>query len=225
MGLSEDVIIAWFAQYAYQPLTVYAAIFFVMFISSFGFPIPEEVTLVGAGLVCYMGSRPDLYPPPYPGAPVVHTYWAAMIAFGSVIFSDTLVFTLGRRFGGRLLRSRFMERYQVSMAKISRWTTDYGAWAAGIFRFTPGLRFPGHFACGMLGLTRLKFVAVDGIAALFSVPTQVVLVAWYGEHILKYFKQFKLVIFSILAIIFIVYVIRKVRGQRLSAKESSATLL
>lgn len=205
--MSEDAIVHFFAQYAYQPFLVYGAIAFMMLISSFGFPVPEEITLVSAGLVCYMGSRPDLFPPPHEGAHVVNTHVAATVAFLSVIGSDFVVYMLGRKLGRRFLASRFMERSRGKMEKIARWTTDYGAWAAGVFRFTPGLRFPGHFACGMLGLSAGTFLMVDGLAAMVSVPTQVYLVATFGEHILVYFKQFKLVIFALLALGFLAYVI------------------
>src|SRR6478752_7517934 len=107
MGFSEHDLINWFTQYAYQPILIYSAILLLMLASGFGLPAPEEVTLVSAGLVCYIGSRPDLYPPPYEGAMAANAYVAAGVAFFSVVFSDCLVFFLGRRFGGRFLRSRY----------------------------------------------------------------------------------------------------------------------
>ncbi len=200
MGFSEQELLTWFTQYAYQPMFIYGGIFLLMLASGFGFPAPEELTLVSTGLVCYVGSRPDLYPPPYPGATPVNQYTAAAVAFVSVAFADCLVFFLGKYFGGRLLRQKFMARYAARMNKVAEWTQRYGMWAAGVFRFTPGLRFPGHFACGMMGLPVSKFLLVDALAAGFSVPTQVLLVARYGDKILVYFKQFKLLIFGLLVL-------------------------
>tara|TARA_B100001094_G_C18158115_1_gene787673 strand:+ start:144 stop:833 length:690 start_codon:yes stop_codon:yes gene_type:complete len=203
--LSEENILTWFSQYAYQPHLVYSAVVGLMILSSFGLPVPEEVTLVSAGLVAYMGSRPDLYPPPFAGAPTVDVSTMAVICFLAVFLSDFLVFNLGKFLGKRLMARNFMKRYQDRMEQITEWTTKYGIFAAGIFRFTPGLRFPGHFCCGMLGLSVIKFITVDGLAALVSVPTQVLLVAYFGEEILVNFRQFKTILFAAIGIALIVY--------------------
>ena len=85
---------------------------------------------------------------------------------------------------------------------------------AGVFRFTPVLRFPGHMACGMLGVSHLKFWLSDGVAALLTVPTQVLLVAYYGEEILTYFKQFKIVIVAILVLAAISFFVFRKRLQQ-----------
>jgi len=41
---------------------------------------------------------------------------------------------------------------------------------------------------------------IDGTAALISVPTQILLLAFYGEVILKFIKQFKIILLCIFAI-------------------------
>lgn len=209
MGFSEDQLFAWFAQYAYQPGTVYFLVCALMLASSFGLPFPEEVTLVSLGVVCYMGSRPDLFPPPFEGAPKVNVTTASIVAFCAVFLSDFLVFSLGKFFGGKLINKPFLASQRDRLDKVSSWVRKYGAWAAGIFRFTPGLRFPGHFSCGMLGLQPAKFIAVDGVAALISVPSQVILIAVYGETILEHIKEAKIVFFGVLAVVLAVYFIKK----------------
>ena len=210
MGWSEQELLNWFAQYAYEPVWVYSAIVVISLAASFGLPVPEEIMLVSVGMVCYMGSRPDLFPPleEVHGAPL-NVYVTATVAFLSVFFADFLVFSLGRHYGGRLFRTRFLSRFEPHFQKASTWTRKYGAWAAGIFRFTPGLRLPGFFSCGMLGLSPVKFTAVDGFAALISVPSQVLLVAYFGEEILSSFKKFKLVMLGLLAIMVTIYYVSK----------------
>jgi membrane protein DedA with SNARE-associated domain len=205
MGFSENEILLWFSQYAYQPLPVYSAIVIISILASFGLPVPEEVMLVSVGMVCYMGSRPDLFPPPYAGAEPLNVYLTATIAFFAVFLADVLVFWLGRRYGPRILTTKFMQKFAGPMEKAGEWTKRYGAFAAGLFRFTPGLRFPGFFSCGTLGLAWWKFLLVDGFAALISVPSQVLLVAYFGEEILSSFKQFKIVFFSVIAILIVGY--------------------
>lgn len=199
----------WFQQWAHEPLKVYSVIVGMMVLSSFGFPVPEEVTLVSAGIIGYMSLQS-----PVTHEPKVQVEILALVCFFAVFLSDFLVFFLGRRLGGRVIRSRYFKRYQKRLDQVVSWVKRYGIWAAGVFRFTPGLRFPGHFSCGMLGLSWVKFVAVDGAAALLSVPTQVLLVAYYGEEVLYYFKQFKFVILGGLVVFGIYYFVKMYREKQ-----------
>ncbi len=206
----EDQIATFFQGYAYQPMWVYVGVVVFMFLSSFGLPLPEEVTLVSAGLVAYMAMHPDKYPPPDEGTPV-NVYVLAVVCFIAVIASDYLIYWIGKYFGRPLLKKpRFKKYFPPSVVtRIENWVQAYGAWAAGLFRFTPGLRFPGHMMCGMMSLPTWKFLAVDGTAALLTVPTQIILVAFYGEFILTYFGKFKFVIGGVLLAILIFVVVRK----------------
>ncbi len=204
---------------AYKPMLLYGAITAIMILSSFGLPIPEEVSLVTTGIACYYGAHPEIHPPPYPGAIPVDPYTAGAVALFAVFLSDYLIFMLGRKYGVHILEFRFFKKYQSQLDKISNWVKRYGFWASGIFRFTPGLRFPGHFSCGMMGLAPWKFVAVDGTAALISVPTQIFLVTFYGKQILDKIKQFKIIFFSIVAVIILIIVAIKLKNH-FSAKKA-----
>ncbi len=204
------------AQYAYQPNWVYFFLVVMMLLSSVGLPLPEEVTLVSVGILAYMGANPDKYPPPYVGAPYVHATTAAIVAFLAVICSDFLIYCMGRFFGARIFQWAPVQKIITpeSRTKIESWTSKYGALACGIFRFTPGLRFPGHLACGMVKFPAWKFAVVDGIAALISVPTQILLLAHFGEQILGVFKQFKFIILILLLIGASIYFYKKWKSTK-----------
>jgi membrane protein DedA with SNARE-associated domain len=193
--------------YAYQPAWVYFFLVLMMLLSSIGLPIPEEVTLVSVGILAYMGANPDKFPPPYPGATYVHAPTAAALAFCAVLCSDFLIYSFGRFFGVKIFDWPPVKKIitEESRLKIENWTRKYGALACGIFRFTPGLRFPGHLACGMVKFPAWQFGLVDGIAALISVPTQILLLAHFGDEILGAFKQFKFIILVLLLVGAIVY--------------------
>jgi membrane protein DedA with SNARE-associated domain len=197
MSLANEQIFLYLSQYAYQPIIVYTSVCLIMLAGSFGFPLPEEVALISVGIFAYMARHPDIFIPPETGMQGIDAYQAAAVCFFAVLFSDTLVFFLGRKFGPRLLNVRLISRLikPESLAHIEKWTAKYGMWAAGVFRFTPGLRFPGFWTCGMAKLSPFRFLLVDGIAAMISVPTQVILVATYGENILVILKEVKFVIF------------------------------
>ena len=206
---SEAGLFQFFTQFAYEPDKVYLFICFFMLAASFGLPIPEELTLISAGLVAYAAQHPDLFPPPYPGAQGVNIFTLCIVSFLAVFGADLVVYLIG---GGRIIKTQFFQKRIAGAVfdKINLWFQKYGGWACGIFRFTPGLRFPGHLSCGLLGIPLWKFCAIDGLAALVSAPTQVYFVATYGGTVLKHFKEFKLVLVSLLGVALIVFLVRKV---------------
>lgn len=215
MEFAHEPIFQWMSQFAYQPGTVYAALVGMMMLSAVGVPLPEEVTLISVGILAFMGAHPQHFPPPFEGAPVVSVHMAASIAFVAVVFADTIIYFLGRFFGRKLLYHPRVRRFipEDMMKRVEEWTHRYGTYACGIFRFTPGIRFPGHLACGMLHFPVWKFVVIDGIAALISVPTQIYLLAHYGEPILTKLKQFKIVVLSLLVILIVYFLFKKFREK------------
>jgi membrane protein DedA with SNARE-associated domain len=51
-------------------------------------------------------------------------------------------------------------------------------------------------SCGMWDVPLYKFLLIDGTAALISVPTQVLLAAFYGEQIKATIKEFNIIVIS-----------------------------
>ncbi len=220
-------VLASLSGYAYEPLKVYGLVVLLMFASSFGLPVPEEVTLVSAGLVAHMALDPVTYPPPFEGAHGVSVVTLCIVSFLAVFFSDLVVYLLGKYFGARIIKTKFFQKQVAGKGfnTINRWFQKYGGWCAGIFRFTPGLRFPGHMSCGLLGIPLWKFVLIDGIAALFSVPTQVYFVATYGDVILGKFKEFKIILACVLGVVFVLWLLRKVYLKHTAHKDQLKTTL
>lgn len=223
MSLAQEPIFQWMSQFAYQPNMVYAAIIGMMLLSSVGLPLPEEVTLVSVGILAFMGAHPHLFPPPYEGAPVVNVHTAAIIAFLAVYGGDFIIYCIGRVFGRKLLNRPFVKRIisDEMMNRVQDWTKKYGAYACGIFRFTPGIRFPGHLACGILRYPIWKFLLIDGIAAGISVPTQIYLLAHYGEPILEKMRQFKIVLLGVILLVGIYFLIKKIRSRYRSRNQAA----
>lgn len=208
-------IFQWFAQFAFEPTKVYFGICLMMLASAVGLPLPEEVTLVSVGFLAFMGSRPDLFPPPYHGAPVVNVHEAAVISFFAVFGADFLIYFIGRNWGRKILYHPKLRRFisEEALKRVENWTKKYGNFAVFVFRFTPGVRFPGHLASGMLRFSAWKFALIDGLAALISVPTQVYLLAFYGKEILSVIHKFKIILFSVLLIVLIYFIVKKVKEK------------
>jgi membrane protein DedA with SNARE-associated domain len=200
----EEIIRNLLMEISHHPLQLYAGVILILFASSFGLPLPEEVVLLSSGMIAYLSLTESLATG---NPPNVNPITLSIVCFGSVLISDLLVFTLGRKYGLAMLRRKPFSRFisEVALTKVRIWTRKYGVWACAIFRFTPGIRFPGHFMCGSMRISYTKFLLTDGVAALLTVPTQVLFIAYYGDEILVYFKQFKVVLIGLFILAFFIW--------------------
>jgi membrane protein DedA with SNARE-associated domain len=146
----------------------YLAVFLVLLICGMGVPIPEDITLVAGGVISGLGYSN------------VHVMFAVGLA--GVLLGDFIMFMIGRHFGERALRWRWIafmltpERLAQVQEKFDR----YGIRLLFIARFLPGLRSPIFIVAGWSRRVSLtKFLLLDGFAALISVPFWVYL-GYYG---------------------------------------------
>ena len=218
---SDTAIMTFFAQYAHSPLLIYSIVASMMLLASFGLPLPEEVTIVAVGLMVHMGKYPDQYPPP-PGIEVqpLNLYTAMAVCFFSIILSDFIVYWIGRKFGASPIVHKLFRKFlgEHSLEKSRTMIHKHRFLVPAIFRFTPGVRFPGHLSCGMMGISAWTFLLADGLAALVSVPTQVYLFARYGEVILSTIKEVKHYALIIALIALALYIAVKLK-QKIFGKE------
>ncbi len=176
----------------------YVAVFIVLMICGFGLPIPEDITLVAGGVIAGLGYAN------------VHV----MVAVGivGILAGDVLMFMLGRHYGERALRLRWIaylltpRRYALVQAKFSR----YGNRLMFIARFLPGLRSPIYLTAGMTRrVSFTRFFLLDAFAALISAPIWVYL-GYYGaqnhEWLLKWLDRGKVIVLVVAAIILAVIV-------------------
>lgn len=148
----------------------YLAVFFVLLVCGFGVPIPEDVSLVAGGVIAGMG----------------HADVQVMFIVGmtGVLIGDATMFTIGRLFGEKVLAWRFVAklltpaRYCAVQDKFAR----YGNRLMFVARFLPGLRSAIFLTAGMTGRVPFwRFLLLDGMAALISVPAWVYL-GYFGAY-------------------------------------------
>jgi membrane protein DedA with SNARE-associated domain len=155
-------------------LTIYGIGFAVLLACGFGLPIPEDITLLLMGYMTY-------HPMPDGGArPHAHVAVAVVVGLLGVMIGDGCMFTLGRRYGDRLI-DRWPFRMILGdgrLPKATEFLQRNGAKVLFSARFTPGLRSVVFFTSGTLGIPLGRFLLYDGLAALLSVPALVVS-AWY----------------------------------------------
>lgn len=157
-----DTLVHLFTNYGYQ------AVFVVLMICGFGLPVPEDITLAAGGVIAGLGYAN------------VHTM--VIVGMAGVLGGDTLMFVLGRIYGERLLRWRWVsllltpQRYALVQAKFAK----YGNRLMFVARFLPGLRSPIYLTAGMTRrVSFLRFFLMDTAAAAISVPLFVYL-GYYG---------------------------------------------
>lgn len=148
----------------------YLAVWLALTICGLGLPLPEDVTLVAGGVIAGLGYAN------------VHLMFAMCMV--GVLLGDATVFLLGRRYGAAMLGWRWVARvlpparYEVVRHKFAR----YGNRALFVARFLPGMRTTVYFTAGATHqVSLLRFVLIDGLAALISVPVWVYL-GYFGAN-------------------------------------------
>ncbi len=148
----------------------YVAVFGVLLLCGFGLPVPEDISLVAGGIISGLGYT--------------DVHLMTLIAMAGVLIGDSTVYNLGRVFGERFLRLKFVariltpDRYEAVRRRFER----HGKWVIFAARFMPGLRTPIFATAGITRFVSFpQFIAIDGFAALISVPFWVYL-GYFGAH-------------------------------------------
>jgi membrane protein DedA with SNARE-associated domain len=151
----------------------YSAIVGLLLICGLGVPLPEDVTLIAAGILAS------------PAVGSIHLWGAVAAGFVGVMAGDAFLYNLGRIYGRKafqlpIIRSIMTPR-RVALAerKIIR-NSHFICFTA---RFLPGLRSPVFLTAGIMGVRPLVFYGLDGFAALISVPLWVFVGHWVGENL------------------------------------------
>jgi membrane protein DedA with SNARE-associated domain len=203
-GLAESLL-TFFA--TLSGFSAYMAILGVLLACGLGVPIPEDITLIAAGILAGMGQIS------VPGAYIV--------GYFGVLVGDAFLFFVGRKFGRRVFHWPVFnkvftpERINQAEDRIQR----NAKMVCFVARFLPGLRAPIYLTAGILKVRPATFLFQDGLAALLSVPIWVYLGQKVGEDFdlaLKKAKEFQLGILALVAIFIIFYLVRRYIRKRKS---------
>lgn len=149
----------------------YLAPFVLLLAAGVGLPLPEEVTMVGSGFLLHQG-RVEF--------PLIVTTCVVATLLG-----DSIPFWLGRKFGSNLIDHPNMARifHAELRALIEKRFARHGNWGVFTCRFLPGIRLPGFFTAGTLGMSYPRFILIDGIGALIMTPIWILVGRAFGKHI------------------------------------------
>lgn len=193
--------------------TAYAAILGILLACGLGIPIPEDITLIAAGILAALKSI---------------SYAGAMIAgFVGVLIGDCFLFFLGRRYGNHVFelpvfRTIFTEK-RVNLAREK--VLQNSKLICFTARFLPGLRAPIYLTAGVMGVRPIVFFLLDALAALISVPIWVHLGWLLGDnldHALGIAIKTQKYIILAIALVVLTYIAIRLRKTRLENKKNQS---
>lgn len=158
----------------------YLGIFVALVAAGIGFPIPEELPVVTAGIM--VGHHDS------------HVRWWIMlpVCIAGVVISDGLLYGMGRLWGPRLLNYRWVrtrllppERRQSIEGNFHR----YGVKILLFARLMPGIRSPIFITAGIMRLPFTLFLLADGIYAIPGVSLLFFLGCWFTDQFMEVVKK------------------------------------
>jgi membrane protein DedA with SNARE-associated domain len=149
----------------------YTAPFVVLLLCGVGLPLPEEVTLLGAGLLLHRGQVEFL--------PI------SIVCGVAILLGDSIPYWVGRRYGMAALRMRWVSRFlrPERMSRMERRFERHGNWGVFVCRFLAGVRIPGYFVAGTMRMGYGRFLLLDTLGVLITVPASIWLGQLFGDKI------------------------------------------
>ncbi|MBE1160248.1 DedA family protein [Dyella acidiphila] len=148
----------------------YAAVFIALMLCGAGIPLPEDITLVAGGAIAGLGYA--------------NVHIMAGVTMVGVLLGDAAMFLLGHHYGAHILQWKPIallmppRRYAKMQDKFTR----YGNRLMFFARFLPGMRTAVYITAGASHRVSFwRFLLLDGMAALISVPFWVYL-GYFGAN-------------------------------------------
>lgn len=177
------------------------AIFLILILCGLGLPLPEDITLITAGILTYNNNK--------------NLFIMIIVCLLGVILGDFIAFIVGYFSGRKILENRLIKKIITNKnhEKINNFYLKYGNLFVFIGRFLPGLRMPIFLFAGIFKKVKpITFIFIDLLASVISVPLWVYVGYFFGGDFKK-IKEFAFAntntIFSLLCLILILYIVYK----------------
>jgi membrane protein DedA with SNARE-associated domain len=181
----------------------YLILFGILVACGLGFPLPEDIPLIAAGYLVWDGT--------------ISWIPAIAVTIGGVVVGDTLLFFLGAKLGVKFLKNPGVNRlYSPDKIKRTRaYFRKYGDKIIFIARFFAGFRAVVFFMAGTMHMKYRRFILLDTLAALISVPIWIAVGFGMGklfgdqiDQIMKGVKEIKTAVTIVLALVVVVIVVK-----------------
>jgi membrane protein DedA with SNARE-associated domain len=149
----------------------YVGLYAALCLGGVGFPIPEEVPVITAGVLAHRGA--------------VRWWLALLVCVVGVATGDLALYAAGRYWGERVLDFRLVRRF-LSPARRDALVASYRRYGVLIVfaaRHVMGLRPAAFVTAGVVRLPFWKFALADGVAIGYGIPLNFTIAYFFSEHL------------------------------------------
>lgn len=168
----------------------YLDIFLALVLSTTVLPVPEEIPVIAAGVVC--GNSDTTYADDRANPERVLWWWMLPVVIFGAVLGDIVLYTLGRLWGPKLLDRHWVKRRVVTpekRASIEKNFAKHGIKVLLGVRLLPGVRGPVFFIAGMVRLPLWQFILADAIYAIPIVNLMFWTAYWFTDQIMVLVKE------------------------------------
>jgi len=149
----------------------YVGLYAALCLGGVGFPIPEEVPVITAGVLAHRG--------------VVRWWLALFVCIAGVATGDLILYVTGRLWGERVLDLRLVRRFLSGERRdaLEASYRRYGVLIVFAARHVMGLRAAAFVTAGVVKLPFWKFALADGVAIAYGIPLNFTIAYFFTEHL------------------------------------------
>ena len=146
-------------------------VFLLLFACGLGLPLPEDIPLIIAGAFLCTDAHSWVI--------------VGIAAWCGIIGGDCIIYFMGRRYGMEIARVPLIGKHltQERVRRVEQYFENYGVGVVGIGRLFAGIRGAVVFVAGAIRFNFIKFLIVDGLAAIISGGLFLLLGHWIGEQL------------------------------------------
>lgn len=149
----------------------YVGLYAALCLGGVGFPIPEEVPVLTAGVLAHRG--------------IVRWWLALLVCLAGVATGDLTLYAAGRYWGERVLEVRLVRRFLSPERRdaLEASYRRYGVLIVFAARHVMGLRAAAFVTAGVVKLPFWKFALADGVAIGYGIPLNFTIAYFFSEHL------------------------------------------
>lgn len=192
-------------------LVAYLTILASLLAGAFGFPLPEDLSLISAGILIHLDKA--------------ELWIMAATCYVGILTGDLIIFRIGWMAGPALLRKRWVRRYMTAKKLHSiRQGLERRTFSTILFaRHLFYLRTATFLVCGTVRMSFIRFILADAVAALITTPVMLGLGYFFAQHydtMLAYMHQVKIALILVGIVGAAYLILRQIRRQRRRARRS-----
>jgi membrane protein DedA with SNARE-associated domain len=149
----------------------YLGVYLALCLGGIGFPLPEEIPIVTAGVLAHSG---------------VMRWWLALpICAAGVLTGDLLLYGAGRRWGRGALEVPWIARFLDARRREALEASYHRHGMLIVFgaRHVMGLRAAAFVMAGVVKLPLWKFLLADGTAVAYGIPLNFGIAYFFTAHL------------------------------------------